>query len=77
MESKDADEINRAAEALQNASHKLAEAMYSKTKAGAGAQAGAGPQDGGGAQSGSQSGNGESGAKEDVVDADYKEVKDQ
>src|ERR1700678_3389183 len=77
LESKDADEINRAAEALQNASHKLAEAMYSKTKAGAGPQAGAAPQDGAGAQSGSASGNGESGAKEDVVDADYKEVKDQ
>jgi len=75
LESKDADEINRAAEALQNASHKLAEAMYSKTKAGAGPQAGAG--DGASAQSGSQSGNGESGKKEDVVDADYKEVKDQ
>ncbi|MGB8411723.1 MAG: Hsp70 family protein, partial [Candidatus Binatus sp.] len=77
LESKDADEINRAAEALANASHKLAEAMYSKTKAGAGAQAGAGPQDGASGQGGSQSGNGESGAKEDVVDADYKEVKDQ
>jgi molecular chaperone DnaK len=77
LESKDADEINRAAETLANASHKLAEAMYSKTKAGAGAQAGAGPQDGASGQSGSQSGNGESGAKEDVVDADYKEVKDQ
>jgi molecular chaperone DnaK len=77
LESKDADEINRAAEALQNASHKLAEAMYSKTKAGAGAQEGAGPQDGANAQGGAQSGNGESAAKEDVVDADYKEVKDQ
>jgi molecular chaperone DnaK len=76
LESKDADEMNRAAEALQNASHKLAEAMYSKTKADSGAQAG--PQDGGSqAGSGPQSGNGESGAKEDVVDADYKEVKDQ
>ncbi len=77
LESKDADEINRAAEALANASHKLAEAMYSKTKAGAGAQAGAGPHDGASAQGGSQTGNGEGGAKEDVVDADYKEVKDQ
>jgi molecular chaperone DnaK len=74
LESKDADEINRAAEALQNASHKLAEAMYSKTKAGGGAQAG--PQDGAD-QGGSQSGDGQSGGKEDVVDADYKEVKDQ
>ena len=78
LESKDADEINRAAEALANASHKLAEAMYSKTRqAGAGAQAGAGPQDGASGKTGPQSGNGESGAKEDVVDADYKEVKDQ
>jgi len=78
LESKDADEINRAAEALANASHKLAEAMYSKTRqAGAGAQAGAGPHDGAGAQGGAQGGKAESGAKEDVVDADYKEVKDQ
>ena len=53
--------------------------MYSKTRQGAGQQDG-GPQagaPGGDAQSGSQGGNGESGAKEDVVDADYKEVKDQ
>ena len=34
LESKEPEEMNRAAEALQNASHKLAEAMYSKTKAG-------------------------------------------
>src|SRR6202030_3104612 len=74
LESKDADEINRAAKALEEASHKLAEAMYSKTRQGAGQQDG-GPQagaPGGDAQSGSQGGNGESGAKEDVVDADYK-----
>ncbi len=78
LESKDAEEINRAAEALANASHKLAEAMYSKTRqAEAGAQAGAGPHDGASGQGGAQGGNGESGAKEDVVDADYKEVKDQ
>jgi molecular chaperone DnaK len=79
LESKDADEINRAAKTLEEASHKLAEAMYSKTRQGAGQQEG-GPQagaPGGDAQSGSQGGNGESGAKEDVVDADYKEVKDQ
>jgi molecular chaperone DnaK len=80
LESKDADEINRAAKALEEASHKLAEAMYSKTRQGA---AGAGPQDGasgasgGDAHSGSQSGGDNGGAKEDVVDADYKEVKDQ
>ena len=40
LESKDPDEINRAAEALMAASHKLAEVMYSKTRQGAGAQAG-------------------------------------
>ena len=63
LESKDADEINRAAEALQNASHKLAEAMYSKTKAGAGPQAGARAAGWRGAQSGaSGAANGESGA---------------
>src|SRR5208282_4855256 len=33
LESKDPDEMNRAAEALSSASHKLAEAMYSKTRA--------------------------------------------
>jgi molecular chaperone DnaK len=79
LESKDAGEIDRAAEALANASHKLAEAMYSKTRQGAGA----GPQDGasgasdGDAHGGSQGGSDGAGAKEDVVDADYKEVKDQ
>jgi molecular chaperone DnaK len=69
LESKDVGELNRAAEALANASHKLAEAMYSKTRQ-AGAQPGA---DGTGAP------NGDTGAheekKEDVVDADFKEVK--
>ena len=72
LESNDADEMNRAAESLAAASHKLAEAMYSKARQGAaGAEghpgAGAAPGDGG-----SQ----EQGKKEDVVDADFKEVKD-
>jgi molecular chaperone DnaK len=77
LESKEPAEMDAAAEALSKASHKLAEAMYSKTREtqqGAGAQPGpdgaAGPQDGangGGAESG--------GPKEDVVDADFKEVK--
>jgi molecular chaperone DnaK len=76
LESKDAAEIDKAAETLQTAAHKLAEAMYSKTKqAGAGAQGADGPQ--AGADGGAQAGNGDSAAKEDVVDADYKEVKDQ
>ncbi len=77
LESKDPAEMDAAAEALSKASHKLAEAMYSKTREaqqGGGAQPGAdgagGPQggaNGGGAQPG--------GGKEDVVDADFKEVK--
>ena len=73
LESKDADELNRTAETLANASHKLAEAMYSKTRS----QQGAGPDaDGGNAGDGA---GGAAGAteekKEDVVDADFKEVK--
>ncbi|HZY58632.1 MAG TPA: Hsp70 family protein, partial [Candidatus Binataceae bacterium] len=73
LESQDPAELNAAAETLASASHKLAEAMYSKTRAqqGAGAEAaqseaGAGPADGGG----------EGAKKEDVVDADYREVKE-
>jgi len=69
LESKDAAELNRAAETLSNASHKLAEAMYSKTRQ-EGA-AGAAAQDGAGATNGGPSGE----KKEDVVDADFKEVK--
>jgi molecular chaperone DnaK len=71
IESKDLDEINRATEALVNASHKLAEVMYSKTRQGAagGAQAGA---DGHGAEGATARGEEK---KEDVVDADFKEVK--
>src|SRR5260370_9265242 len=51
LESKDADEINRASESLSNASHKLAEAMYIKNRQ-AGGDAGGGA-DGGGGSSGS------------------------
>src|SRR5216684_998655 len=76
LESKDLDEINRATEALISASHKLAEVIYSKTRQGAGAQGG--PAGGGGHAAGA----GEAGGgqpheekKEDVVDADFKEVK--
>ncbi len=69
LESKDAAELNRVAETLSNASHKLAEAMYSKTRQ-EGAAAGAGP-DGAGAANGGPSEE----KKEDVVDADFKEVK--
>jgi molecular chaperone DnaK len=80
LESKEPAEMEAASEALSKASHKLAEAMYSKTResqqgGSAGPQpgadgAGAGPQDG--ANGGGQ---GAGGAKDDVVDADFKEVK--
>jgi molecular chaperone DnaK len=77
LESKDADEMNRAAEALSNASHKLAEAMYSKSRAQQGQ-----PGDGGGAAGGGPRPDGAAGGSEhkegdgeDVVDADFKEVK--
>ncbi len=78
LESKDLDEINRTTEALMAASHKLAEMMYSKTRQGAGAQAGPGGAGGDGhTQGGGEAGGGPSDdeKKEDVVDADFKEVK--
>jgi molecular chaperone DnaK len=72
LESKDADELNRAAEALANASHKLAEAMYSKTRSQQSADPGA---DGGNAGDGGSGAGPTEEKKEDVVDADFKEVK--
>jgi molecular chaperone DnaK len=73
LESKDADELNRAAETLANASHKLAEAMYSKTRSqqstGPGADGGNAGDGGGGSPGPTEE------KKEDVVDADFKEVK--
>jgi molecular chaperone DnaK len=72
LESKDADELNRAAEALAGASHKLAEAMYSKTRQENQAGAQAGDSDG---ASPRNNGGGAEEKKEDVVDADFKEVK--
>jgi len=76
LESKSADEMNSAAEALANASHKLAEAMYSKTRQGAqpGADGSAGDGQADGAANG-PGGNEGAEKKEDVVDADFKEVK--
>ncbi len=76
LESKEPAEMDAASEALSKASHKLAEAMYSKTRESQ--QGGAGPQPGADGASGPQGGaNGQSsgGGKEDVVDADFKEVK--
>ncbi len=71
MESDDADAIKAAQEELTQASHKLAEAMYAKTaEEQAGAEAGttAGPED--------EEGKAEAEKKDDdVVDADFEEVK--
>ena len=70
MESDDADEIKRLSEELTQASHKLAEAMYQQaSQEGATQQEGAGPAEGG-----DQAGGGT--AEDDVVDADFEEVKE-
>jgi molecular chaperone DnaK len=78
MESSDADEIKKGMEELQQASHKLAEAMYQQA---GGAGGGAGPHgpEAGSAGAGARPGGaGPSGhPEEDVVDADFKEVKDE
>ncbi len=66
MEGTDIDAIKRAQDELMQASHKLAEMMYQQASAG-GAQAGAGPGPGGGTSSGKDG--------EDVVDADFEDVK--
>ncbi|MFZ7125179.1 MAG: molecular chaperone DnaK [Desulfobacterales bacterium] len=66
MDGDDPDEIRRLSETLTQASHKLAEAMYQKASQESGGQEAAG----GGAQ-------GTGGTEDDVVDADYEEVKDE
>ena len=68
MEGDDKDEIRRLSEELTNASHKLAEAMYQQASQAEGQKAGAGP----GAAEGAKA----SKPEEDVVDADFEEVKD-
>jgi molecular chaperone DnaK len=68
IEGDDLNAIKSAQDELTNASHKLAEAMYAKSST---QQAGAGPQADPGA--GAQAGAGKK--DEDVVDADFEEVK--
>jgi molecular chaperone DnaK len=71
IEGDDINAIKSAQEELTNASHKLAEAMYAKASASqAGAGAGAGAH---GGPSGEQPGAGKK--DEDVVDADFEDVK--
>ena len=68
MEGEDTDEIKRLSEALTQVSHKLAEAMYQKASQ-------ANEQAGGGADGSSDQGSGAS--DDDVVDADFEEVKEE
>ncbi len=68
MEGEDASEIQRLSEELTQTSHKIAEAMYQQAS-----QAGAGGPAGQDANPGGQTG---SPPDDDVVDADYEEVKD-
>ncbi len=65
MEGDDKEEIRRLSEELTNASHKLAEAMYQQASQAESQKAGA---EGGGAKA--------SKPEDDVVDADFEEVKD-
>ncbi len=67
MESEDVSEIKRLSEELTNASHKLAEAMYQQASAG---------QQQAGAAGGSADQPGSAGPEEDVVDADFEEVRE-
>ncbi len=66
LEGTDLEEIKKATEGLSEAAHKLAEAMYADAQAGAGAagQADAGESD-------------DKADKDDVVDAEFEEVKDE
>jgi molecular chaperone DnaK len=68
MEGEDTEEIKRVSEELTQASHKLAEAMYQ--------QASQNEQQAG-AESTEQAADGAGAADEDVVDADFEEVKDE
>jgi len=77
LESNDKAQMDKAREALTNASHKLAEEMYkaAQAKSAPSGGPGAGPTDGAGAASGT---NGAAGQKKDegVIDAEYVDVED-
>jgi molecular chaperone DnaK len=70
MEGEDAAEIKRRSEELTQTSHKLAEAMYQQASQDQ-------QQAAAGAQSAEQAAGGAGAADEDVVDADFEEVKDE
>ena len=63
LEGSDIGSINRAADALTQASHKVAEAMYKSGPQGGGQAGGAGSTDGAGAKAGEKT--------DDVIDAEY------
>jgi molecular chaperone DnaK len=71
MEGTDTEEIKRLSEELMQTSHKLAEAMYAKA---AGAEQAAGQEAAG--AGGSAQGESKAAPDEDVVDADFEEVKE-
>ncbi len=75
MEGDDPEEINRLSEELTQTSHKLAEAMYQQAAGeGAGTEGGpTGDEGASGGGGGAESGRG--GGEDDVVDADFEEVK--
>ena len=74
MEGEDVEAIKKGIESLTQASHKLAEMMYSQSGGQPGGQPGGGPggPEAGGGEGGGQPGGGKD---DDVVDADYEEVK--
>jgi len=72
MEGEDAGEIKKRSEELTQSSHKLAEAMYQQ----ASKQQQPGPEAGADAGAGQSADAGQSGADDDVVDADFEEVGD-
>ena len=78
LESDDIEEIKRLSEELTTASHKLAEAMYQQAAQAGAAGAGPGPDMGAGPGPDADPGQkpGASKPDDDVVDADFEEVKD-
>jgi molecular chaperone DnaK len=74
VEGQDADTMRKAAEQLSQASHKLAETMYAKASKQQAAQEDQGSADNQQKDAGSEAGGGKK--KDDVVDADFTEVKE-
>jgi molecular chaperone DnaK len=71
MEGEDVEEIKRLSEELSQAAHKLAEAVYKNASQDAGTQAGPGPD-----AAEQQGASASAPPEDDVVDADFEEVKD-